>query len=107
VTKDWRRDKPILHLFKSFHTVAIKGKRRILSGKSYKGLCYYSVVTDKTAIEVAEAKEGLDPFYGARGFPVADCFDLLRVNLDSFRTNDKPKVLCSFYPELTFLNINL
>jgi hypothetical protein len=58
-------------------------------------------------IEVAEAKEELDPFYGIRGFLVTDCFNLLKVNLNSFRTNDKPKVLYSSYPEFIFLNINL
>jgi len=73
----------------------------------YKRLCYYSIVTDKTVIEVIEAKEGLDPFYGVRGFLVTDYFDLLRVNLNSFRTNNKPKILYSFYPKLIFLNINL
>jgi len=62
---------------------------------------------DKTAIEVVEAKEGLDPLYSARGFLVMDCFNLLRVNLNSFYTNNKPKVLYSFYPKLIFLNINL
>ena len=62
---------------------------------------------DKTAIEVAEAKKELDPLYSIRGFLVTDCFDLLRVNLNSFRTNDKPEVLYSFYPKLIFLNIDL
>jgi hypothetical protein len=62
---------------------------------------------DKMVIEVVEAKEGLDPFYGARGFLVTDCFNLLRVNLNSFYTNNKPKVLYLFYPELILLNINL
>jgi len=76
-------------------------------GKSYKRLYCYSIVTDKAAIEVAEVKEGLDPFYGIRGFPVMDCFDLLKVNLNSFYTNNKPKVLYSFYPKFIFLNINL
>jgi archaellum biogenesis ATPase FlaH len=73
----------------------------------YKRLCYYSIVTDKTVIEVIEAKEGLNPFYGVRGFLVTDYFNLLRVNLNSFRTNNKPKILYSFYPKLIFLNINL
>jgi len=73
----------------------------------YKRLCYYSIVIDKTAIEVVEAKEGLDPLYSARGFLVMDYFDLLRVNLNSFCINNEPKVLCSFYPKLIFLNINL
>jgi len=76
-------------------------------GKSYKRLYYYSIVTDKTVIEVAEAKEGLDPLYSARGFLVTNCFNLFRVNLNSFYTNDEPKVLYSFYPKLIFLNINL
>jgi len=58
-------------------------------------------------IEVAEAKEGLDPLYSARGFLVMDCFNLFRVNLNSFHTNNKPEVLCSFYPKLIFLNIDL
>jgi len=66
----------------------------------YKRLYYYSIVMDiKTVIEVIEAKEGLDPFYSIRGFIVIDYFNLLRVNLNSFRTNDKPKVLYSFYPK--------
>ena len=76
-------------------------------GKSYKRLYYYSVVIDKIIIEVAEAKEGLDPFYGIRGFPATDYFNLLRVNLNSFHTNNKPKVLYLFYSKLIFLNINL
>ena len=62
---------------------------------------------DKTVIEVIEAKKGLDPLYSVRGFPVIDYFNLLRVNLNSFYTNNKPEVLYSFYPKLTFLNINL
>ena len=76
-------------------------------GKSYKRLCYYSIVIDKTAIEVAEVKKGLDPLYSARGFLVMDYFNLLRVNFNSFYTNNKPKVLYSFYPKLIFLNIDL
>ena len=73
----------------------------------YKGLYYNFIVIDKTAIEVIEAKEGLDPFYGIRGFLVIDYFNLLRVNLNSFYTNNKPKVLYIFYPEFAFLNIDL
>jgi len=76
-------------------------------GKLYKRLCYYSIVTDKTVIEVVEAKEGLDPLYSIRGFLVIDCFNLFRVNLNSFYTNNKPEVLCLFYPKLIFLNIDL
>ena len=105
--KDWRKDKLILYLFKSFYIVTIKGKRYILLGKLYKRLCYYFVVIDKMAIEVIKTKEGLDPFYNIRGFLVTDYFNLLRVNLNSFCTNNKPKVLCLFYPKLIFLNIDL
>ena len=73
----------------------------------YKRLYYNSVVTDKLIVEVIKAEEGLDPFYGTRGFPVADSFHLLRVNFDSFHSNDKPEVLYIFYPKFIFLNINL
>ena len=76
-------------------------------GKLYKRLYYYFVVIDKTAIEVAEAKEGLDPFYSIRGFLVTDYFNLLRVNFNSIRIYNKPKVLYMFYPKFIFLNINL
>ena len=73
----------------------------------YKRLSYNSIVTDKLVVEVIKAKEELDPFYSIRGFLVIDYLNLLRVNLNSFRTNNKPKVLYSFYPKLIFLNINL
>ena len=59
---------------------------------------------DKPMVEVTEAKKELNTFYSIRGFLVADCLNLLRVNFNSFYTNDKPKVLCS---KFTFLNINL
>jgi len=62
---------------------------------------------DKPVVEVIKTKEGLDPFYGVRGFLVTDCLNLLRVNLNSFYTNNKPKVLYLFYPKFIFLNINL
>ena len=62
---------------------------------------------DKMVIKVAEAKEGLDPFYSVRGFPVVDYFNLFRVNLNSLYINNKPKVLYSFYFKLILLNINL
>jgi len=62
---------------------------------------------DKMVIEVAKAKERLDPLYSIRGFLVIDYFNLLRVNLNFFYTNNEPKVLYLFYPKLIFLNINL
>ena len=59
------------------------------------------------AIAVIEAKEGLNPFYSIRGFLVVDYFNLFRVNLNSFYTNNEPKVLYLFYFKLAFFNINL
>ena len=53
-------------------------------GKLYKRLSYNSIVIDKLVVEVIKAKEGLDPFYSIRGFLVTDCFNLLRINLNSF-----------------------
>ncbi len=73
----------------------------------YKRPSYNSIVTDKLVVEVIKTKEGLDPFYGIRGFLVIDCFNLLRINLNSFYSNNKPKVLYTFYSEFIFLNINL
>jgi len=62
---------------------------------------------DKLIVEIIEAKKGLDPLYSTRGFLVIDCFNLLRVNFNSFYTNNKPKVLYTFYSKFIFLNINL
>jgi hypothetical protein len=62
---------------------------------------------DKLAVEVIEAKEGLDPFYSIRGLLVIDCFNLFRVNFNPIRTYNKPKVLYIFYSKFIFLNINL
>ena len=73
----------------------------------YKRLSYNPVVMDKLIVEVIEAKKGLDAFYSIRGFLVIYCLNLFRVNFNSFYANDKPKVLCSFYSEFIFLNINL
>jgi hypothetical protein len=73
----------------------------------YKRLSYNSIVMDKPVVEVIKAKKGLDSFYGIRGFLVIDYLNLLRVNLNSFCTNNKPKVLYLFYLKFIFLNINL
>ena len=62
---------------------------------------------DKLIVEVIKPKEGLDPFYYARGLPVTDCLYLLKVDLNSFYSNDKPKVFYTLYPKLVFLNISL
>jgi hypothetical protein len=58
-------------------------------------------------VEVIKTKEGLDPFYGIRGFLVTDCFDLFRINFNSFCSNNKPEVLYTLYSKFIFLNINL
>jgi hypothetical protein len=62
---------------------------------------------DKLVVEVIKAKEGLDSFYYTRGLLVTDYLYLLRVDLNSFYSYDKPKVFYTFYPKLVFLNINL
>jgi len=36
-----------------------------------------------------------------------DYLNLLQVNFNSFYTNNKPKVLYTFYSKFTFFNINL
>jgi len=58
-------------------------------------------------VEVIKTKEGLDPFYSIKGFLVVDYFNLFRINLNSFYSNNKPKVLYMFYSKFIFLNINL
>jgi len=73
----------------------------------YKRPYYNSIVIDKPVIEIIKPKEGLDPFYYIRGLLVIDYLYLLKVNLNSFYSYDKPKVLYMFYPKLIFLNINL
>jgi len=58
-------------------------------------------------VEVIKTKKGLDFFYYIRGLLVTDYLYLFRVNLNSFRSYNKPKVFYIFYPKLVFLNINL
>jgi len=62
---------------------------------------------DKLIVEVTEAKKGLDFFYSIRGFLVIYRLNLLRVNFNSFHTNNESKVLYLFYSKFAFLNINL
>ena len=76
-------------------------------GKSYKRLSYNSIVIDKPAVEVIKAKKGLNPLYSIGGFLVINRLNFLRINFNSFYSNDKPKVLYAFYPEFIFLGINL
>jgi len=58
-------------------------------------------------VKVIKAKEELDSFYYIRGLLVTDYLYLLRVNLNSFYSYDKPKIFYTFYPKLIFFNINL
>ena len=73
----------------------------------YKRFYYNSIVTDKLVVKVIKPKEGLDPFYYVRGLLVTDCLYFLRVDLNSFYSNNKPKVFYTLYPKLIFLNISL
>jgi len=58
-------------------------------------------------VEIIKTKEGLNSFYYIRGLLVTDYFYLLRVDLNFFRSYNKPEVFYTFYPKLIFLNINL
>jgi len=62
---------------------------------------------DKLTVEVIEAEKGLNAFYYIRGFLITYCFNLLRINFNSFYANNKPKVLYLFYSKFIFPNINL
>jgi len=73
----------------------------------YKRLSYNSIVMDKLIVEIIEAKKGLNSFYSVRGFLITDYLNLLWVNFNSFYTNNKPKVLYTFYSKFTLFNINL
>ena len=73
----------------------------------YQRLSYNPIIIDKLIVEITKAKKGLDALYSIRGFLVTDRFNLLRVNFNSFYTNNKPKVLYTFYSKFAFLNINL
>jgi len=61
----------------------------------------------KLIVEIIKAKKGLDPLYSIRVFLVIDCFNLLRVNFNSFYANNKLKILYTFHSKFAFLNINL
>ena len=61
----------------------------------------------KPVVEVIKAKEGLDPFYGIREFLVINSFSIFRINLNSFYSNNKPKVLYTLYFKFIFLYIYL
>jgi len=58
-------------------------------------------------VKVIKTKEELDSLYYIRGLLVTDYLYLLRVNLNSLCSYNKPKVFYTFYPKLAFLNINL
>jgi len=62
---------------------------------------------DKPVVEVIKTKKELNFFYYIRGLLVINCLYLLRVNLNSFYSYNKPKVFYTFYTKLAFLNINL
>ena len=58
---------------------------------------------DKPIVKIIKAKKGLNPLYSIRGFLVADSFHFFNINFNSFYSNNKPKVLYIFYPNLYFL----
>jgi len=62
---------------------------------------------DKLIVEIIKAKKGLDALYSIRGFLVTNYLNFFRINFNFFYTNNKPKVLYTFYSKFIFLNINL
>ena len=62
---------------------------------------------DKLIVKVIKAEKGLNPLYSIRGFLVINSFHLFNININSFYSNNKPKVLYIFNPKFIFLNINL
>jgi len=62
---------------------------------------------DKPIVEIIKAKKGVYSFYSISVFLIIDRLNLLRVNFNSFYTNNKPKVLYTFNSKFIFLNINL
>ena len=73
----------------------------------YKRLSYNSVIIDKPIVVIIKAEKGLNALYIVRGYLVTNYLNLLKVNFNSFYTNNKPKVLYTFYSKFAFLNINL
>ena len=62
---------------------------------------------DKLIIKTIKAKKGLDPLYSIKGFLVINSFYFFSINFNLFYNNNKPNILCIFYPKYIFFNINL
>ena len=75
--------------------------------KGRKGPGDISVVMDKLTVEVIKSKEGLDTFHVRGLLLVGYRFDLLRVDLDTVRSDDKPKEPGRRYMEFVLLNVYL
>ena len=58
-------------------------------------------------VEVAESKEGLNSTDRTRVFPVRDHPYLVRIDLNTVRRNDEPKVFCPLDAELALLDVCL
>ena len=70
--------------------------------KIIKGACDVGEFGDKGPIEIAEAKEASDIFYGERHRPLSDALYFCWVHLYLSLSDDNPKVLDFFLVKLTF-----
>ena len=75
--------------------------------KGRKGPSDISIVVDEFVVEVVESKEGLDAFHVRGLLLVGYCFDLLRVDLDTVRSDDKPKEPGRYHIKFALLDIYL
>jgi hypothetical protein len=72
-----------------------------------KGCSNTAIALYKPPVEVTEAEEGLDTFYGMEVILVFNYLDLVRIDLDSISTNNKSEVFCILDSKLTLLDVCL
>lgn len=60
------------------------------------------VMVDKSSVKIAEAAEYLDVVGRARGGPIRDGSELLRVHFDAIRTDEETEVLDLRFVKFTF-----
>jgi hypothetical protein len=73
-------------------------------GKGYSNI---AIAPYKPPVEVTEAEEGLDTFYGIGVMPVFNYLDLVRIDLDSIGANNKSEVFCILDSKLILLDVCL
>jgi hypothetical protein len=94
-------------LLESVPTNLIKREGNVCTYKVRQRLGDLAIVTDKPPVEVTEPQEGLYSSYGPRSFPILYDSNLLRVNLNTLRRNNKAKVFRIYNVEFALLDIRL